>query len=116
MNNMNNIKGIGDMGGGSPENGGGRAQRCSDTETRAGMLKRIQALSFAKTETELYLDAHPDATAALEYYSSILEKLDKVTEKYEEEYGPITASAAAGETWRWVSGKWPWQYGPEEEN
>ena len=35
--------------------------------TKSELMRKIQALSFAKTETELYLDCHPENKAALEY-------------------------------------------------
>ena len=90
---------------------------CSDSESKSRLLKKIQALSFAKTETELYLDAHPDAMPALEYYRDLMQKLAQVSEIYEAKYGPLTAaSAASGDNWSWVSGKWPWQYNMEDED
>ena len=75
------------------------------------LLKKIQALSFAKVETELYLDTHPDCKAALEYYRGIIEELDEAMTKYNNEMGPIFAEAAVGDRWKWVDGKWPWQFG-----
>ena len=107
MNNMNmNARDV------NPQ---GKAPSCSDSESKSRLLEKIQALSFAKTETELYLDAHPEASAALEYYRDLIKRLATVTEIYEEKYGPLTAMMAAGDTWRWVEGKWPWQYDTEED-
>ena len=89
---------------------------CSDSAMdRAALMKKIQELSFAKTETELYLDAHPYATPALEYYKDIVSRLQTVTEEYEAKYGPIVASSNAGESWEWTAKKWPWQYDSEED-
>lgn len=75
----------------------------------ASLLKKIQALSFAKVETELYLDTHPNCKAALEYYRNVLDELDIAMTKYNNEVGPIFAEAASGDSWKWVEGKWPWQ-------
>ena len=89
---------------------------CSDSDLdRSELMKKIQALSFAKTETELYLDAHPDAAAAMEYYTDLVGRLEAVTEEYEAKYGPITATSSVGASWQWVKGKWPWQLDSEEE-
>lgn len=89
---------------------------CSDSAMdRAELMNKIQALAFAKTETELYLDGHPEASAALEYYKDLIERLKAVTEEYEAKYGPITASGNIGESWDWALGKWPWQYNAEED-
>ncbi len=81
---------------------------------KENLLKRIQALSFAKVETELYLDTHPNASQALEYYRNILAELDEAMTEYQNKYGPLFAEGVVGDRWTWVDGKWPWQL--EEEN
>ena len=84
---------------------------CSDSAMdKAEIMKRIQALAFAKAETELYLDGHPDAAPAIMYYKEVVKKLLLETEKYEAKYGPITAMGNSGDSWDWVKGPWPWQY------
>ena len=89
---------------------------CSDSAMdRAELMKKIQALAFAKTETELYLDGHPEATVALEYYKDLVARLMALTEEYESKYGPITARGNVGDSWDWALGKWPWQYDAEED-
>ena len=76
MNIRNTQNGSGD--------GSSRQLNCSDSAVdRMSLLRKIQELSFAKTETELYLDAHPDAAAALEYYLGLIKQLRGVTEEYE---------------------------------
>ena len=89
---------------------------CSDSAMdRAELMNKMQTLAFAKTETELYLDGHPEATAALEYYKDLVARLAAITEEYEAKYGPVTASGNLGESWEWALGKWPWQYNFEED-
>lgn len=73
------------------------------------LMKKIQALSFAKIETELYLDTHPDNKNALEYYRELVGELDMLMTKYQNEVGPIFAEGVVGDRWHWVDGKWPWQ-------
>ncbi len=93
-----------------------RRTTCSDSALdRAELMKKIQCLAFAKTETELYLDGHPEALPALEYYRDLVHKLKLLTEEYEAKYGPLTASGNAAESWEWALGKWPWQYDEEED-
>lgn len=77
--------------------------------TKEKLLRKIQALSFAKVETELYLDTHPDSATALKYYKSILSELDEAMTEYQNEYGPLFAEGVVGDSWTWVKGKWPWQ-------
>ena len=73
------------------------------------LLLEIQRLSFVKTELELYLDAYPESQNALRYYREIVAKLGSLTEEYEAQYGPLTASSTRGDSWDWARGKWPWQ-------
>ncbi len=73
------------------------------------LLRKIQALSFAKVETELYLDTHPDNAKALDYYKDILEELENAMNEYQNKYAPLYASGVVGNTWDWVKKKWPWQ-------
>lgn len=89
---------------------------CSDSAMdRAELMNKIQALAFAKTETELYLDGHPEASAALGYYKDLVKRLMTLTEEYEAKYGPITAAGSNGDAWEWALGKWPWQFDSEED-
>ena len=89
---------------------------CSDSALdRAALMKKIQALDFAKVESELYLDGHPEAAPALEYYKELVGRLAALTEEYEAKYGPLTAGANLGENWEWTKGKWPWQYEAGED-
>ena len=79
------------------------------------LLKKIQALSFAKVETELYLDTHPECKQALEYYKNTLTKLDELMTEYQNKYGPLFAEGVVGDRWSWVDGAWPWQADWEEK-
>jgi len=83
-------------------------------QERENLLRKIQALSFAKVETELYLDTHPDSQQALEYYRNTLSKLDEAMTEYQNKYGPLFAEGVVGDRWTWVEGKWPWQLDTED--
>lgn len=73
------------------------------------LMSKIRSLSFAKCETELFLDTHPDCREALDYFRDLCYRLKMATEEYEESYGPLTSSASSGERWSWVDTPWPWQ-------
>ena len=88
----------------------GRTRGSVDT----ALLKRIQELSFVKTETELYLDGHPDCVAALEYYKEVVKELRALMDEYEGTSGPIRAENEMGDGWSWINKPWPWQIGVEE--
>ena len=74
------------------------------------LMRKIQELSFAKVETELFLDTHPECKLALEYYQKTVDELDNAMEEYQNAYGPIVASAQMGNRWSWCDTPWPWQH------
>lgn len=73
------------------------------------LLKKIQALAFAKVETELYLNSHPECASALEYYKELCEEYDSLVSLYENTVAPLTHEGAARGTWKWIDSPWPWQ-------
>lgn len=79
------------------------------------LLKRLQALAFAKVECELYLDAYPECAAALEYYQNLIDEYAKLVEIYENTVGPIRQESIKGDRWTWVDTPWPWQMNGEEK-
>ena len=79
-----------------------------ENNSKSSLMRKIQQLSFAKVETELYLDTHPDNASALEYYKKILSELDDAMTAYQNEYGPLFADGVVGNRWAWVDDKWPW--------
>ncbi len=86
-------------------------QNNGDTNmTPAALLEEIRALSFVKSELELFLDTHPNCRQALDYYRQTVDALDSYMERYHEEVGPLIASGAVNpDTWTWVDTPWPWQ-------
>ena len=74
------------------------------------LSEKIQKLSFVKEELELYLDTHPSCRTALDYYQKTLMELERLTEQYENEVGPLTAAGVRStDEWTWIGGPWPWQ-------
>ena len=89
-------------------NGGGGGALTGD------LLEQIRALSFVKVELELYLDTHPRCRTALDYYYQTIEALKRLTEEYENNYGPLTAAGTVSqEHWTWTDTPWPWHNGSE---
>ena len=78
-------------------------------DNRNTLMRRIQERAFAKDETALYLNTHPECQAALGYFREVLEMLDGAMSEYQNKYGPIYAESGAHETWTWAEGAWPWQ-------
>lgn len=73
------------------------------------LMKRIQALDFAKLEAGLFLDTHPECAMALEYFNTTLDELNSLRAEYVAKYGPLTAEDNGTEGWKWVNSPWPWQ-------
>lgn len=73
------------------------------------LLKKLQALAFAKVECELYLDGHPECGAALDKYRSIIKEYGELASRYENTVAPIRAENISDERWTWVDTPWPWQ-------
>ena len=81
------------------------ANSTSNTE----LLRKIQALAFAKVETELYLDSHPECAVALDYYKNLIRDYTNLVNQYENTHGPIRQENVSDESWTWVNSPWPWQ-------
>lgn len=76
---------------------------------REELLRKIQELSFAKCEMELFFDTHPTCRAALDMYRSTVDELNMATERYQNEFGPLTADGSMGtDRWTWIDSPWPW--------
>ena len=88
-----------------------RRQR-NGTSPEEKMMTRLQELSFAMKETELFLDGHPTNRRALAYLRDLKQEYDLLRAEYETTYAPLTPGADGnGEVWRWVRTPWPWEYG-----
>ena len=78
--------------------------------TKNELYRKIQELSFVKSEIELFLDTHPDSKVAMDYYNETVNALENYMSIYQGEYGPILASSGImNGKWAWVDKPWPWQ-------
>ena len=78
-------------------------------------LAELQALEFVVLELSIYLDTHKDDTEAFNMFKqfSAMEKAARAA--YESKYGPITKeTAAASDSYQWLSEPWPWNYAQNE--
>ena len=75
------------------------------------LMKQIQTYAFAVNEAILYLDTHPEDSAALAYYDKYRKLLKESIRTYEEDYGPVTPYGVnTCHGWTWVMEPWPWEY------
>ena len=80
------------------------------TDTKRRCMKQVQMYSFAVTEAILFLDTHPQDTAALAYYNKYAKLLREAIKLYEDKFGPITQTSQTPPTsWNWVLDPWPWE-------
>lgn len=74
------------------------------------LMKNIFELGFVLTETNLYLDTHPDDMEAIEYYTQIKEKYSDYMTKYADYYGPLDKLHMSNDNyWMWVATPMPWE-------
>ena len=57
---------------------------------RYEIILKIQELSFACVDLNLYLDTHPDDANAVNMYNSFSKQLNEAIRNYECKYGPLT--------------------------
>ncbi len=78
--------------------------------SREALLKKLMEASFAAHEANLYLDGHPTDKDALLYFQKESDACRRLTDAYEEEYGPITAYGDGyHDDWQWVKTPFPWE-------
>ncbi len=78
--------------------------------SREEMLKRVQMLGFVVTDVNLFLNTHPNDTAALRFYHKYNALYRQAAAEYEAEFGPLAAGNAEAENgWNWIENPWPWE-------
>lgn len=79
------------------------------------MLSQIQALQFVLQELTLYLDTHEEDQEAFQLFQQYSKTLEGALAAYQKEHGPLLRSgAAAGSSWQWSKGPWPWEQKGEQ--
>lgn len=77
---------------------------------QAELLTYIDALSFATTDLNLYLDNFPNNQEMLGLFNQYNIELEKMTKEYERKYGPLFANSTTNnDVWAWDSCPWPWE-------
>jgi len=79
---------------------------------QADMLTNIDALCFALTDLNLYLDVYPNDKNMIELFNKYRYHKDEMVDKYEQKYGPLTLNSEALNKypWAWL-GTNPWENG-----
>ena len=79
-------------------------------ESRHELLIKVQELSFACLDMNLYLDTHPEDKKAISTYNTFCAEFLKAKCAYENKYGPLTNFGYSPSKcpWQWVENPWPW--------
>ena len=77
---------------------------------RYEIILKIQELSFACVDLNLYLDTHPDDQKALCLHRKYCKQVKELKDKYQKVYGPLTINYPCNK-WRWLEEPWPWERG-----
>lgn len=85
------------------------APSCNAQNGATPLLKKLQAIDFALTETVLYLDAYPHSKAALDYYHKLLCERERLCDALAKNNIPLTHRDNVSKTeWNWTNSPWPW--------
>ena len=90
---------------------------CPGNASAKEALRRIQELTFAAYDLQLYLDTHPYDKEALELFTQISATADSAMMDYQNKYGPLRAGSTKGSVpFRWVADDYDWPWAKEGEN
>ena len=78
---------------------------------QCSLLYEIMKYDFVLVDLQLYLDNHPECTAALEDFNEYSDISKSLKDKYHELYGPLINFGYMNSEipWQWVEEPWPWE-------
>ena len=76
---------------------------------REELLLKIQQLTFASKDLNLYLDLHPEDTRLLDTFKTYNNELNRLKDAYNKEFGALCAKDVNGNYFDWISNPWPWE-------
>ncbi len=82
---------------------------------RTKLMQKIASYDFAIVELNLYLDTHPNDSAAKRRLSDSEHKSRELRHEYEEKYGPIVFRDSSDNRMKWIKNPWPWDLCEEED-
>lgn len=80
-------------------------------QSRDALMRQINEASFALDDILLFLDTHPTDAAAMQYYRNVAAMRRNAMDAYQNQFGPLMVDDVNGNTWDWVTEKWPWEGG-----
>ena len=78
---------------------------------QAKMLTNIDALGFAMTDLNLYLDINPNDQNAINLFNQYRVQKEDLLKTYQNNYGPLLLNSDILTTipWAWDNQPWPWE-------
>ena len=74
------------------------------------LMRKITEVSFAMDELRLFLDTHPDCSAALADFSTRMEQRAELIAEYTEKYGSLDSYyPSTNDGWDWNNRPMPWK-------
>lgn len=75
------------------------------------MLEEIQANDFVIVELNLYLNTHPDDTAAINQFNEASKRSMELKAEFEKQFGPLMhfGYSFSNYPFNWKDTPWPWQ-------
>lgn len=80
------------------------------------LMRQINAYRFMAWELHIFLDTHPNDCEAAKKLKETRAKIDELTRKYEDAYGPMGETSNQTSRWAWITGPWPWEIEEEADN
>lgn len=78
---------------------------------KSTLMKQINEASFAMDDVLLFLDTHPNDSAAMQYYQTVTAMRKKAMDAYQSQFGPLLVEDVNGSNWNWIHEPWPWEGG-----
>lgn len=79
---------------------------------REELLLKIQELTFAVKDLNIYLDVYPNDLECLELFKVYAKELEGLKSIYEKEYGSLIAKdVTSTKEFTWINNPWPWDKG-----
>lgn len=91
--------------------GNQRSGCCERRSDREQLLMDIMKTDFMLVDLQLYLDNHPNCTAALEDFNQFSKASTELKEQFHQMYGPLINFGYMDSElpWQWVEDPWPWE-------
>ena len=78
---------------------------------QADILTKIDSLTFACVDLNLYLDVYPNDRDSIEQFNQIKIQKEQLIKEYESKFGPLLLNSDSLNTypWAWIDKPWPWE-------